>query len=188
MDNMGKKTSPNLIFKALEDSDIEEIHKHQNTDCTEELSELFDNKPIWSPLTLSQIKEKLAEEQKKPHTTVFSIYAGEKCLGLGEWSANWDTWSPYAWVILWPEHRRKGYGTQAARTLLDKSFLHNPGHVASASAAEWNTPAKSFIKSLGFNETGRMRRIGMIDGHYFDILCFDLLKSEYLGPKKGVRK
>jgi hypothetical protein len=28
----------------------------------------------------------------------------------------------------------------------------------------------------------------MIDGQYFDILYFDILKSEYLGTKKGVRQ
>jgi RimJ/RimL family protein N-acetyltransferase len=185
---MGKRTSVGLVFKALEDSDIVEMHKRQNTDCTEELSELFDNKPMWSPLTLGQIKDKLAEEQKKTHTTVFSIYAGEKFVGIGEWSASWDTWAPYAWVIMWPEHRRKGYGTQAARMLLDKSFLHNPGHVTRAAAADWNMAAKEFLKFLGFKDAGRMRRVGMIDGQYFDILYFDILKSEYLGTKKGVRQ
>jgi len=183
---MNNKTSSKLLFRSLEESDIAEMHKHQNTDCTEELAEIMDNKPTWSPMTLGQVKERLAEEQKKSHTTVFSIYAGEKFIGVGEWSASWDTWTPYAWFIIWPEHRRRGHGTQVARALLDKSFLQNPGHVASAVAADWNAPAKSFLKGMGFRDIGRMRRVGMIDGNYYDILFYDLLKSEYLGTNKEV--
>jgi RimJ/RimL family protein N-acetyltransferase len=187
-DIMNNKTSSKLLFRSLEEADIAEIHRRQNTDCTEELSEIIDNKPTWSPQTLGQIKDKLVEEQKKPHTAVFSIYAEDKFIGVVEWSGNWDTWAPYAWFIIWPEHRRKGYGTQAAKMLLDNSFLNNPGHVASTIAADWNAPAKSFLKSVGFSEIGRMRRVGLIDGHYFDILFYDILKSEYLDIGKGARQ
>jgi RimJ/RimL family protein N-acetyltransferase len=185
-DTMNNKTSSKILFKSLEEADIAEIHRHQNTDCTEELSEILDNKPTWSPQTLGQIKDKLVEEQKKPHTAVFSMYADDKFIGIVEWSGSWDTWSPYAWFIIWPEHRRKGYGTQAAKMLLDRSFLNNPGHVASTVTSEWNTPAISFLQSMGFKDIGRMRRVGLKDGQYFDVLFFDILKSEYIENKKGV--
>ena len=156
-DTMDNKTPSKQSFRSLEEADIAEIHRRQNTDCTEELSEILDNKPTWSPQTLGQIKDKLAEEQKKPHTAVFSIYAGEKFIGIVEWSGNWDTWAPYAWFIIWPEHRRKGYGTQAAKMLLDNSFLNNPGHVASTIAADWNAPAKSFLKFIKRYKNGRTK-------------------------------
>jgi RimJ/RimL family protein N-acetyltransferase len=169
----------------LEDADIAELHRRQNTDCTEELSELLDNKPVWTPLTLGQVKEKIAEEQKKPCTAVFAICHGEEFIGIVEWSGSWDTWAPYAWFMIWPEHRRLGYGTQASKMLLDRSFLQNPGHVVSTVATDWNMPAIQFLKSIGFKDSGRMRRAGLREGRYFDIIFFDQLKSEHLG--KGVR-
>ena len=184
---MVKKSMPKLQFRSLEEPDIVEIHKRQNSDCARELAELMDNRPRWSALTLAQVKEGLAEEQKKHHTTLFSIYSGDIPVGVGEWSARWDTWSPYAWFIIWPEHRRKGLGTEIAQLLLHRSFLENPGHVATSAAGEWNKPAISFLKTLGFKEIGKMRRVGMDSGNYFDLMFFDLLKSEYLNAK-GVRK
>jgi len=187
-DIMVKKTSSKLSFRSLEEQDIIEIHKRQNNECTRELAEVFDNRPRWSLLSLAQIKESLAEEQKKQHTTLFSIYAGEEFVGVGEWSGRWDTWAPYSWFIIWPEHRQRGHGTEVARTLLDRCFLENPGHVVTSAANEWNKAATSFLRSFGFKEIGKMRQVGMEKGKYFDLLFFDLLKSEYLGKDKGVRK
>ena len=132
-------------------------------------------------MTLEQIKEKISEGQKKSRTSMFSIYHDNVLVGVGAWSSNWDTWGPWNHIIIWPEHRRKGYGTKAAKMLLDRSFSDNPAHVLDTGAAEWNKSAIAFIKSLGFKEAGRIRLSNIKDGKYYDDLIFDLLKSEYQG-------
>ena len=182
---MAKKQHEQIVFRSVEDADIAEIHRRQNGDSCAELYEILDNKPCWSPLALAQIKEKISEKLKKPHTAVFSLYCGDEFIGLGEWSASWDTWSPHSWFMIWPEFRRMGYGTEVARRLLDKTFLENPGHEATAGIPDWNHAATSFLQSLGFEPIGKMRRIDMIEGQYHDLLFFDLLKSEYLQGEKG---
>jgi RimJ/RimL family protein N-acetyltransferase len=185
---MVKRPRSKIAFKSVEDADLTEIHRRQNGDSCQELFEMLDNKPCWSPLTLAQVKEKIGEKQKKPHTAVFSIYSGDEFIGLGEWSASWDTWSPHSWFMIWPEYRRMGHGTEVAKMLLDKTFLENPGHEATAGIPDWNRHAASFLDSLGFRPIGRMRRVDMIEGQYHDILFFDLLKSEYLAGGKAVRR
>ncbi|MBA3046504.1 MAG: GNAT family N-acetyltransferase [Candidatus Thermoplasmatota archaeon] len=184
---MSPQKHPNLIFKPLEDLEISEVTRRQG-ECPREMSEILDNKPSWAPLSASQVKEKIAEEQKKPHTTIFAIYSGKEFIGVGEWSANWDTWSPYAWFIVWPEYRRNGFGTSITGTLLEKCFLENPGHEVTTAIAEWNYDAISFINHIGFTDIGKMRRVGMLEGKYFDLLFFDMLKSEFLDRRKGARK
>jgi len=168
-----------IEFKSIEEPELIEIHKRQNGNCNYDLSDLFDNEPAWAPMTLEKVKEKIVENQKKPRTSMFSIWADKNFIGIGAWSSNWDTYGPWNYVLIWPEHRRKGYGTEAAKILLDKSFSENPAHALDAGSSDWNEARISFIKSLGFKEAGRMRMSGIKDGKYYDDLIFDLLKSEY---------
>lgn len=174
-------------LRPIGDAEIEQSAMRQ-ADCVPEFTDLLDARPSWAPLSVAQIRERLAEEAKKPHTAVFAIYRGGEFVGIGEWSANWDSWAPYAGFIIWPEHRRKGIGAQVARMLLDKCFLENPGHEVVAGAPEWNEPAVRFLRSLGFKEAGRMRATHYRGGRPCDTLFFDILRSEYLGKGRGARR
>ena len=177
MISMSEEAGPNVSFRPLNEKEIDEIAARQTgTD----IADMFESKPGWSPVTAAQLKEKIDGELKKPHTAVFAIYSGEVLAGIGEWSASWDTWAPYAWFVVLPGHRRKGFGAAIARTLLDKCFLENPGHEFCAAVSDSNLQAIGFLKKLGFRNIGRMRRASMEAGEYRDILFFDILKSEYL--------
>ncbi len=178
---MGSDAIPHITFKPMEEDAIIEIAKRQSGS---DLADMFDSIPNWAPLTTAQLKEKIADELKKPRTAVFAIHSGEELVGIGEWSASWDTWSPYSWFIVLPEHRRKGFGTAIASILLDKCFLEHPGHELAVGISDSNAEAAGLLNKLGFKEIGRMRRVGVEGGKYRDILFFDILKSEYLA---GVR-
>ena len=170
-----------IEFKSIEEPEIIEIHKHQNGKCNYELSNVLDNEPAWTPMTLEQVKEAISKNQKKDRTSMFSIWADNVFVGMGAWSSNWDTWGPWNYVIIWPEHRRKGHGTEAAKKLLSRSFSDSPAHALDTGTAEWNSPAIAFIKSLGFKEAGKFRLSNIKDGKYYDDLIFDILKTEYFG-------
>ena len=170
-----------IEFKSIEEPELIEIHKRQNGECDYELADLLDADPPWAPMTLEQVKEAISKNQKKDRTSVFSIWADNSFVGIGAWSSNWDTWGPWNYIFIWPEHRRKGYGAHAARILIDRSFSDSPAHALDTGAPEWNLPAIGFIKSLGFKDAGRMRSSGMKDGKYYDDIIFDMLKSEYQG-------
>ena len=170
-----------IEFKSIEEPELVEIYKRQNKKCNYELSEVLDNEPAWAPMTLEQVKEAISKNQKKDRTSIFSIWADNIFVGIGAWSSNWDTWGPWNHVLIWPEHRRKGYGTATAKILLARSFSDSPAHAIDTGTAEWNTAAMAFIKHLGFKDAGRMRLSGMKDGKYYDDIIFDILKSEYSG-------
>ena len=169
-----------LEFKSIEEPEIIEIHKRQNGNCAYDLTDLLDNHTAWAPMTLEAVKEKIAESQKKDRTTVFSIWHDDVFVGVGAWSSKWDTWGPWNFVLIWPEHRRKGYGTEAAKMLMARSFKDNPAHALDTGAPEWDTGTIAFIKKLGFKEAGRIRLSNIKDGKYYDELMFDMLKTEYL--------
>ncbi|MDD4308102.1 MAG: GNAT family protein, partial [Thermoplasmata archaeon] len=86
------------------------------------------------------------------------------------------------------EHRRRGYGTEVAKMLLDRTFLENPGHEATAAVPEEDRAAAAFLSRIGFRPIGRMRRVDVSQGQYRDLLFFDILKSEYLQSGKGGRR
>ena len=175
-----------ITFRSLDEPEIENIHKRQNEDCTYEIASIFDFSPPWAPVTLEQLKEKIAEDRKRPRTAHLSLWSeNNDFLGLAIWMASWDTWCPRMEIFIFPEHRRKGYGTEVARLLTDMSFHQNPGHMISTGVEEWNAAALEFIKSLGFKDAGRMRRTGIKDGEYYDTLRFDILKSEYEALRGG---
>ncbi len=166
-----------ITFRPIEETEMKEIARCQSgTD----IADMFDCKPAWAQLTSAQLKEKVDGELKKPLTSVFAIYSGADLVGIGEWSASWDTWSPYTWFVVLPEHRRKGLGTATAHILLGKCFLEHPGHELAVGISESNVQAAGLLKKIGFKEIGRMRRVGMEGGKYHDVLFFDMLKSEYL--------
>ena len=100
-------SSKTVEFRSLEEPEIIEIHKRQNAESTYELSDLLDFSPPWGPMTLDQVKEKLAEERKRPRTALFSLWSKENFIGIATWSSAWDTWCPRIEIIIWHEHRKK---------------------------------------------------------------------------------
>lgn len=176
-----------LDIRSIEESEIAEIHKRQNEGCRYELSDFLDFSPPWGPMTMDQIKEKLAEDKKRPRTIQMSLWSKDnEFVGIATWSTAWDTWCPRTDILIWPEHRRKGYAREIAKILMEMSFKDNPGHVISTGTPEWNSAAIAFLQTLGLKEIGRMRRIGMKDGDYFDVICYDILKNEYLSLQEEV--
>ena len=173
-----------IEFRSIGEAEIEEIHRLQNVECNYELGTLFDNVPSWAPMTLEKVKESISETQKKDRSTMFAIWVGDEFVGVGAWSSKWDPMGPWNHVVIWPQHRRKGYGKEAAENLLAKTFLDSPAHAIDTGIEEWNKAGIGFIKCLGFTEAGRKRMAGIREGTYYDELMFDMLKSEYLARNK----
>jgi RimJ/RimL family protein N-acetyltransferase len=186
---MRRKTSTNRIqFRSIEEEEIKTIHKHQNTDCTYDLVGDLELDLPWAPATLDQIKTKLEEYQKKDRTAIFAIYSNEdEFVGIADFSSRWDSWNPHMGVTIWPEHRRKGLGTEAAKLLLKNAFDTSVAHVVNTGLPDFNKEGLAFAESLGFKNQGAERRAGVADGKFFDFVLLDMLRDEYLKlyPKGG---
>jgi RimJ/RimL family protein N-acetyltransferase len=172
-----------VTLRSLEERELATVHRQQNGGCRYEISELLDHDTPWAPMSLDQVREKVANVRGKDRTALVALWAeSDECIGLGWSSAEWDPWAPGIHVVIWPEYRRKGYGTEAARLLLDLGFAESPAHSMTAYVPDWCAEGLAFAESLGFRRSGAMRRVGRREGRFFDGEFFDLLRDEYLGP------
>lgn len=93
--------------------------------------------------------------KSKDHNAIFGIAIGEK-----------EYWS-------------KGYGTEAARLLIDYGFQQLNLHRISSDAFDFNERSIRLHKRVGFKEEGRRRQDVFKNGQYHDEVQFGLLRSEW---------
>jgi RimJ/RimL family protein N-acetyltransferase len=73
-----------------------------------------------------------------------------------------------------------GYGTEAAKLLIDYGFKFMNLHKIESNAWLFNEKSVRMHKKLGFVVEGQRRERKYIDGKYQDSVVFGLLKSEWL--------
>jgi RimJ/RimL family protein N-acetyltransferase len=81
-----------------------------------------------------------------------------------------------------PGYRGKGYGTEAARLLLDYGFTALGLHSVWLVAFGWNGAAIRVYEKAGFKECGRRREAWWMGGRYWDAVTMDCLASEFTSP------
>lgn len=168
----------------MDDAQLVEIQRLQNQETKAglpfEISEFIEAQLPWAPLSFAQLKAKVEELQKEDRNAIFGIWSKKnKFVGIGYLSANWDPWDPFLSVLIWPDHRKSGFGSAAARLLLRATFEHSVAHTVECTVPDWNPGGIAFAESLGFKKAGAARRSGVIDGRFYDRLFFDMLRSEY---------
>ena len=177
--------SSTIDIRPIEDKDIEAIYKHSIDDSKTEISGLFRMEHPWAPIYKEDIIEKITEIKKDKHSHVFSFSNNEsESVGIGYFSSSWDPWCPKFSMIIWPKFQRKGYGTESAKLIMDLLFNTTIANTLSCNTEEWNTGTKAFITSLGFKECGISRKSGIMNGKFYNDICYDLLKHEYVSKKK----
>ena len=95
----------------------------------------------------------------KDHNATFGIAIGEK-----------DCWS-------------RGYGTEAARLIIDYGFRQLNLHRVSSLALSFNERSIRMHLKLGFKEEGRQREHLFRNGSYCDHVMFGLLRNEWKNSK-----
>jgi RimJ/RimL family protein N-acetyltransferase len=137
--------------------------------------------PELAPLSRRQVEEiyqKWSQREKGLLLAIVRRESGDP-IGHAECDWEWDPHCPSMSVVIAPVHQRQGYGSEALALLLNYTFAYLPAHVVTAWMADWNQPARQFAARHGFREAGRMRRVGMRQGRYFDLVVADLLRSEW---------
>ena len=173
-----------IALRSLEDSDLGEVHRQQNGPCRREVSGMLGFEPPWAPMAVEQVKAKVDEVRKEKRRALFALQAEDGAfVGLGYFSAEWDPWCPDLSVLVWPERRRQGSGSAAARLLLAICFDETPAHVVSAWVPDFELAGIAFAETLGFKRAGVGRRAGMHEGRPFDGVFLDLLRAEYRARK-----
>jgi RimJ/RimL family protein N-acetyltransferase len=103
-------------------------------------------------------------------------------LGLVNWrSRPVNGPSAHCWeigIILLPEARGHGYGTQAQRLLARYLFAHTTVHRIWAGTAVGNTAEQRALEKAGFTREGVTRAIGWHNGAWRDGVVYSLLRTD----------
>ena len=172
-----------VVLRALEREDLIALHKWQNDEEIMRLARSFPDHMISKDALEAEFAKELKGEDtgrrayiieekstRKPigwatiriHQFQRRVTTADVGLALGEKTA----WS-------------KGYGTEAAKLLLNEVFRQLNLH-----RAEWWTYAENNLsiqlaKKLGFKEEARLRDAVFFDNGYHDLMVLGLLKQEF---------
>ena len=113
------------------------------------------------------------------------VARGDQRLGLVTWQRRPITVpSSYCWeigIILLPEARGRGYGTNAQRLLARYLFAHTTVQRIEAATEVGNVAEQRALEKAGFTREGVLRSTGWRDGAYRDGVWYSMLRADQPG-------
>ncbi|MDX1447876.1 MAG: GNAT family protein [Acidimicrobiia bacterium] len=127
--------------------------------------------------------EKLVTDLVDPENGDAWVIDSDGVVGLATCGWSWDAHTPWANVVIDPNHWRRGHGRKAADAVLVHLFSNTVAHLVQYSVPSWDADGLSFADSLGGSRSGIRRRTGVRNGHYHDEVEFHLLRAEWEGRR-----
>jgi diamine N-acetyltransferase len=84
-----------------------------------------------------------------------------------------------------PDRRGRGYGTEAARLMLDYAFTALGLNNLMLTVFEYNPAGQRAYTKAGFREFGRRRQAQSMGGRLWDVIFMECLASEFTSPILG---
>jgi len=85
--------------------------------------------------------------------------------------------------IIHPDHRNRGFCTEAVQLLVDYLFLATKTERIEAATNPENTPSSRVLEKAGFTYEGTLRRANYIRGEYMDAATYSILRDEWNKPR-----
>ena len=170
-----------ISLRPFEAEDVEALYALINHPDLTGRRYLHGDLPELAPLSRRQVQalyEQSASSKDELHLVV-ALRPDGRLIGYASLEAGWDPHDPSISLVIAPQQQCRGYGTEAAQLMLRYFFEYTPAHVVTSWVADWNTAGRQFMRKCGFQEAGRMRRAGILQGRYFDMVIHDLLRSEW---------
>ena len=82
-----------------------------------------------------------------------------------------------------PSERRRGYGTEAAKIIVDYLFLSRAIVRIQAATDVRNTVSQKVLERVGFKKEGILRKYVFVRGEWRDALLYSILREEWKVPK-----
>ena len=89
---------------------------------------------------------------------------------------------PFIGTWLIPEAQGNGYGTETGALLVEYVFRSYSSPTVKANAFDFNEASRGLLDSLGFEQEGRHRKVGFVDGEYRDRITYGILREEWENP------
>jgi RimJ/RimL family protein N-acetyltransferase len=117
-----------------------------------------------------------------PDGGILIVARGDQRLGLVSWRREpVRVRASYCWeigIMLLPEARGRGYGTQAQRLLARYLFAHTTVHRIWAGTEVDNIAEQRALEKAGFSREGITRAAGWRDGAWRDGVIYSLLRTD----------
>ena len=93
----------------------------------------------------------------------------------------WPAWhcTDLSIIIPDPEMRRRGYGTEAIRLMLDTAFGKYEMNRVAIGVVGLNPEALAFYRKIGFKEEGIQEQGYLWGGEYSDFIMMRILREEW---------
>ena len=173
-----------VMLREYRQDDFASIRKWANNrETTQYLSPLF-----WFPQTEADTTDFLNRVMHGSPNGAFFVVADVKTQSyigqLDIYEINWKLrCGTLGAVIGSPEHRGKGYGTEAMRLLTEYAFRVLGLERLQLEVYAGNPGAIRCYEKAGFVHEGTRRHAAMVDGEYRDVHLMAILKGDYAKQK-----
>jgi diamine N-acetyltransferase len=135
------------------------------------------------PLSEDDAEQWFERISNDPHRAWYVIVAEEGDRVVGEagllrMDPTWRT-TDMTVIVGEPGARGKGYGTEAARLLLDFAFQYMGFHRVAIGVVGFHEDALRFWERLGFRREGVQREGYLVDGEFHDFVMMSILEDEW---------
>jgi len=98
--------------------------------------------------------------------------AGHSAFKLGLLAVNFGTY-------ILPDYRFRGYGVEAKQLALCRLFENFPLEAVRANTTAPHRRARRSMELCGLKQYGRLRRVGIADGRYYDEVQYEIYRSDW---------
>jgi RimJ/RimL family protein N-acetyltransferase len=149
------------------------LHSTSNDDA--ELKSMFQDLE-----TLSNMSEKNVRPIDIPSEITFRIEADNNLIGeIRIKNIKWYNRKAELSLMIEKSHRGKGYATEALNNIIEYVFNTMNFYRLEAEVIDINAASKRLVEKCGFIFEGRLREAKYVNGKYYDILRYGLLKKEW---------
>jgi RimJ/RimL family protein N-acetyltransferase len=138
------------------------------------------------PMSLDQEVGWYEGLQQSSSTAMFTIYELTSCRPIGNCNLHKidhrHRTAELGIAIGETEARGRGFGTEAVQLLCDWGFNALELNSILLETYEWNIAGQKAYVKAGFREVGRRREARYFAGRYWDVIYYDLLRSEFDSP------
>lgn len=114
-----------------------------------------------------------------PEESFLAVLVGDDlCAGWVGWRPAGGQGNHEIGAALFPEHRRRGVGTQAQRLLVDYLLATTPAHRIQAGTELDNLAEQRALEKVGFLREGVMRGAYFRDGRWRDSVMYGMTRPE----------
>ncbi|HET6963937.1 MAG TPA: GNAT family protein [Acidimicrobiales bacterium] len=168
-----------VILRPIEEADLSVLRRIQvDPDASGEF-EWFGFQPAKANETERRLREDGLVGGEVSYLAVG--LADGTCAGIVDWKprphGNWEIG-----IVLLPEHRGRGLGTEAQRLLVRYLFDNTTAHRIEAGTEVDNVAEQRALERCGFRREGVTRGVHFRAGHWRDGVVYGLTRED-LGPR-----